>query len=218
MTEAAGDGARRSITVTGEGRVGAPADAARVELGVEVTALTPAEALAAAADVERAMVESARTAGVEDRRITTGWAGVDAEWEHTGGRPRLRGYTARIVVRIDVTDLASVGRIASAALDGGGQSARLHGLVPRVSDPTEPERAARERAFAAAKDKAEQFAALAGARIGRLVTLTDAKRGWQPGPGPVMAARTVSAGEPLDVRAGEHEVAVEVVATWELLD
>lgn len=215
MDDTTGTSGRRTITVTGEGRVTAPADAARVELGVEVTAGTPADALSACANAERALVDAAGSAGVADGKVTTGWASVEPEWEHYGERPRLRGYTARVVVRADVADLAAAGRVASAALEAGGAAARLHGLVPRIDDPAQAEYAAREAAFNAARAKAQQFATLAGARLGRLLALTDARHGWQPRP---MRTMALSAGEPLDVHAGEHEVAIEVTATWELVD
>jgi len=219
MDDTAGAAGRRAITVTGEGRVLAPADAARVELGAEATAGTPAEALAACADTERAMTQAVGSAGIANAKITTGWATVEAEWEHVGDRPRLRGYTARVVVRADVADLATAGRVASAALEAGGHGARLHGLVPRISDTERAEHAAREAAFGAARAKAQQFATLAGARLGRVLALSDARHGWQPAHGPMRAsAMSFSAGEPLDVHAGEHQVAVEVTATWELVD
>ena len=208
---------RRRVTVTGIGRAAVPADAALVHLGVEVTATTPGEALAASADTERQMVAAVLAAGVAESGIATRWATVEPQWEHYGERPRLRGYTARVDVQVTVDDLGSAGAVASAAVDAGGDVARLHGLTPIVRDRAAGEALARESAFADARAKAEQYARLAGQRTGRLLDLTDAVTDvGRYEPHAVMAAHR--SGEPLEVRAGEHEISVTVRAAWELTD
>ncbi|MFL6139427.1 MAG: SIMPL domain-containing protein [Frankiaceae bacterium] len=208
----------RRITVTGMGRAAVPADAVVVRLGVEVTATTPGEALAACADAERQMVAAATEAGVARAGVTTRWATVEPRWEQYGNRPQLRGYVARLDVEAIVEELSSAGAVAAAALSAGGDVARLHALAPVVRDRAPGEATARELAYADARARAEHYASLAGQRLDRLLVLDEAghEMGHHPRFG-LMAAAGARA-ESLEVHAGEHEIAVAVSATWELAD
>ena len=219
---------RHSVTMTGLGRAFAPADAVYVRLGVEVTAATPTEAFAACADVERRMVATVTGAGVAATGVTTSWTAVSPRWEEerhdrfaeARAKPprRPNRYTAHVHVEV-VAALASAGAVAAAALDAAGTGAVLHTLAPVVRDRAAAEAAARRSAYADARTRAEQYAALVGQRLGRLLVLTDAaheaeRQQWSG------ATFVVAEGRPAEpeIHGGQHVISTAVRATWELAD
>ncbi len=96
-------------------------------------------------------------------------------------------------------------------LSAAGDRARLHGLQVLVSDPQAAARDARAAAFADARDRAEQFAALAGRGLGELLELTET-----PGRGtPVgRAFKPMAAEAAMPVDAGTEEIEAHVTTTW----
>jgi uncharacterized protein YggE len=75
---------------------------------------------------------------------------------------------------------------------------------------------AREAAWAEALATARHFASLAGARLGKVVSI--AQQPGSPAPIPMARIQRAAAAEPLTVEAGESSVSATVAVVWELLD
>lgn len=130
--------------------------------------------------------------------------GVEASAPSVG---EALGEAQRALVR----SVDGAGDIVSAALGAAGDRARLHGLQVLVSDPQGAAHDARAAAFADARDRAEQFAALAGRGLGELLELTET-----PGLGtPVgRAFKPMAAEAVMPVEAGTEEIEAHVTTTW----
>ena len=70
-----------------------------------------------------------------------------------------------------VRDLASVGAILQAAIDAGANE--IYGLQFTVSNPDSLEDAVRRLAVADARHRVESLADAAGARVGRIISLSE---------------------------------------------
>jgi uncharacterized protein YggE len=206
-----------TVTVVGEGLASAAPDTALLHLGVETRGATPGEALDACSHALEEVIAAVRAAGVEPPRLVTGELSVHPDWEvGPKGQQRAAGYraTARLTARLDAP--ARAGRVATAAVTAGGEAARVHGLVLVVGDQAGVLAAAREAAWRDARGRAEQYAALAGVALGRVLRIEEAA-GVPPQPLRMgFAAAAADAGPPVEV--GEAEVRARVAVTWALVD
>ena len=105
--------------------------------------------------------------------------------------------------------------MAGAAVAAAGDGARVHGLELAVGDPAAVAAAAREAAWRDALARAEQYAALAGAALGRVLEIKEA-----PPPPPearpmrLMAAEAAPGGPATE--PGETTIWAAVTVTWAL--
>jgi uncharacterized protein len=201
----------RTVTVVGEGLANAVPDTAVLHLGVETRGTTPAEALEASSRALEEVTAALLAAGVERSRLATGELTVHPDWEAgPQGGQGAAGYraAARLVARLAVP--ARAGQVASAAVSAGGEAARVHGLALVVGDRAGVLAAAREAAWRDARDRAEQYAALAGVALGRVVRIEESAGARHAQPLGFAAGPAVE--------LGEAEVPARVAVTWELLD
>ena len=150
-----------TIVVSGTGRVAVEPDIAELRLGVAVSRDSVAEARSEAARTMSSILEAVAAAGVAPRDVRTSQLSVQPRYDYRDGKaPALVGYDLANVVEVTVRDLATVAGVVDGALRAGATS--LDGLSFRVDDPTEPERAARIAAVAAARARADVLAEAAG--------------------------------------------------------
>jgi uncharacterized protein YggE len=206
---------QRTVTVVGEGVAGAVPDTALLQLGVETQGATPGEALEACSRALEEVVAAVRAAGVEPPRLATGQLSVHPDWEKAQGQQRPVGYRAAagLTARLDAP--ARAGQVATAAVAAGGEAARVHGLTLVVGDRAGVLAAAREAAWRDARSRAEQYAALAGVGLGRVVRIEELA-GVRHAMALSGGYRAEAAGPAVEV--GEAEVGARVAVTWALQD
>jgi uncharacterized protein YggE len=127
--------------------------------------------------------------------------------------PTVAGYEASLSLTVRLLDLARVGSVLVAAVDAGGDGARVEGISFTHRDPSSLQREARDAAYADARAKAEQYAGLAGVALGEVRHVAEAGPGVAPGPR-AMRAMAEAAAPPVD--AGEGQVTASVTVTWSL--
>lgn len=200
------------VTVTGTGLVTAVPDVAVVDLGAEARAPGVQDALDRAGAALDAAARGLRERGVTpaDLRTTT-----TSTWTERTDDGTSR-TTVRLALRAQVRDVAGAGEAVRAALAAAGDAARLDGIGFALADPAPLAAAAREAAFADARERAEQYAALAGRRLGAVVEVVEG--GGGPGPVARTLAAAAPAGDALAVEPGTQEVRATVTVRWELLD
>src|SRR6266516_6359177 len=201
-----------TVTVVGEGTANAIPDTALLHLGVETRGTTPGEALEACRRALEEVIAAVRAAGVEPPGLAIGVLSVHPDWEARPKGQRPAGYRAAagLTARLDVP--ARAGQVATAAVTAGGEAARVHGLALVVGDQAGVLAAAREAAWRDARGRAEQYAALAGVGLGRVVRIEEL-----PGARRVRALAggyqaEAAAGPAVEV--GEAEVRARVAVTW----
>ena len=204
------------VTVAGTGRVPVSPDVLMVWFGAEVTDPAVRDAVSRCSDAISAMLNVLRQRGVVDRDLQT--AGASLYQAHDpGGAPR--GWTASQELSARLRNFDRAGDLVNAVLDAAGPLARLRNLRFDVDRTTEryfvARTEARRRAFGDAETAAQQYAELAGRRLGVVMSVREGDAGYSP-PVPMRSMSFASAqGAP--VEQGELDVTTTVEVRWELL-
>jgi len=204
------------ITVTGQGEVSVSPDVARFTIGVEVERATVAEARDAAAQAAGAIVEALKEHGIAEEDIQTQQLTIYPVYEYSRDeRPRIVGYTVSNLVSVTVRDLDRVSEALDAAIEAGGDATRLHGISFEVENREEAIERAREAAMEDARRKAEQLAALAGARLGPPTFISESAS-TPPTVIPFDVAERGAAAVETPIEPGTTSVTAVVTVRWAL--
>lgn len=207
----------RTISVTGSGSAEDAPDLLTLSIGVESRRESVGAAYGDAGRSSAAITAALRDHGVDNRDITTSGLNVRAELNWQEGRGQtVSGYLASSMLSVRIRELASSARIIAAAVAAGGDDVRLNGLELGFADPAAVTARAREAAWADALATARHFASLAGASLGKVVSL--AQQPVSSAPIPVAKMQRAVAADSLTVEAGESSVSATVGVVWELLD
>jgi uncharacterized protein YggE len=203
--------ARGGVTVSGAGSVRVAPDVVTAVLGAHVRGEDVQQALARAEEALAALRASLRADGVAESDLRTEATNVWREEPARGGQ-RRGAVTVRLTLRAVVRDVRAAGEVVHRALGAAGDAAQLDSLTFGITDPDDAARQARAAAFADARAKAEQYAALAGADLGQVAEVEDVGAG-PPVPRP-LARAAVAMEAALPVDAGEQEVTASVRVRW----
>lgn len=203
--------------MTGTGTAEAAPDLLTLSVGVECrrpgVEAAYRGAVAAVADVTDAL----RARGVTAPDITSTGLSLraDVSWQEGQGQ-RVTGYLATGTLRVRLRDLDTAASVIAGAVRAGGDDARLHGIELGFADPGVVAARARQAAWDDARTRAGQFAALAGARLGSVLAVTEDPA--SPPALPPMPLQRTAAAQPAAVEAGSASVTAAVGVVWELLD
>ncbi|MEO3938396.1 SIMPL domain-containing protein [Dermatophilaceae bacterium Soc4.6] len=206
-------GPRRRVEVVGTGRASATPDVVRLQLRLTTDAPDVAAALRSTGALVTAIGAAARDQGVAASDIASSGAGVHPRYDRDG--QHVVGYQASHQLAVLVRDPAGVGDLVDRVATLAGNALSVDAITLDVADTGELEVAARDAAFGDARARARQYAMLAGARLGDVLTISEG--GGRPsspiGAGRVMSMRAESA---MPVEAGEHAVTASVVVSFAL--
>lgn len=211
------DGDTRTITVTGKGTAEAPPDLLTVSVGVECRRATVGAAYAGAATASAAVSSALRQQGVADADLRTSGLNVRPEliWRDGEGQ-RVAGYVASSALTVRLREVAAASAVFAAVVDAGGDDVRLNGLELGFIDEQAVLARARTAAWQDAVAAAEQFASLASARLGAVVSI--AEHNDASGPVPLARIERAAATDAISVEAGQVSVGVGVTVVWQLRD
>ena len=174
----------RQITVTGVAEADAVPDLATVTAGVDTRAATAAEALAANSEAMTAVFAALDAAGIERRDLQTSQLNINPIYEpyREGAEEaqKVVGYEASNMVTVRVRAIDNLGEVIDELTKAG--SNRLYGIGFEVSEPKAHLDAAREKAVADARGKADLFARAAGVTLGPVLAIRETEQI----PGPIM--------------------------------
>jgi uncharacterized protein YggE len=207
--EDAGD---TGVRVAGVGTASARPDVLRFRVGVEVTDETVDAALASANTAAARVLSALEERGVADREVQT--AAVEVHPRYDGKGQEITGYVVREDLSVTVRELDAAGATISAAVEAGGNAARLSGVQFALEDDTAVLAEAREKAYASARAKAEQYAELSGRELGAVLEIAEDVD--QHSPQPYLAATESRAAAPVPLAPGSAEVTVRVDVRWAL--
>lgn len=204
----------RSVTMTGRGTASAPYDSVTLALGATARAATPGDATARAGYALSRVREAVLGRGVPEQALATGAVSlvpVHDPW------PTVVAYEASFALTVRLDDLDGVGSLLVAAVDAGGDGARVDSVTFGHRDPAALAAQARSQAFANARAKAEQYAGLAGQALGEVRHIGESVGPVaRPLAGARFAAAAAAADGPPPIDAGEGSVAAEVTVAWAL--
>ena len=208
----------RMVSVTGVGTTNVAPDAVRLSATVTSTASSSATALAATSKSAQAFRQTLTTAGVEAKYIQTQTLTVTPNYKYSSnGTSKVSGYQAAQQFSVVIRNAANSGAIVSAAQNAVGNSLQVGGVNPYVFDESAAEAMARAQAMSIAKAKAQSYATLAGAKLGKILTIDESIQNTMPQP-LLMAsmARTDSAPPAAHIDLGQQAVTVSVTTQWAL--
>jgi uncharacterized protein YggE len=204
---------KRTVTVTGTGKASVSPDVVRLDLRVGHDANDVAAALSGAAKGIATVGRVVREKGVADADIRTLDAGVSQRWDNTG---TAVGFTAQQRIGVTVRRLEAVGEILEAAAAEVGNALLVDQVRLDVADRSEGLSQARDAAFADARAKAKQYAALSGSELGAVLGV--AESGVMPLAGRQMKAMAMAmdSSRGMPVEGGDLDLVATVTVTWAL--
>lgn len=205
---------RRTVTVVGTGRATASPDIARVTLGVDIVNPRLSTALTEANRKMAAIMAALEKAGLERKDIRTAEFNVFPQQSYGPSGPGpITGYRVINTMRVTVRDLDNAGAVLDAAINAGANT--IQGLAFTIESAKAIETEARKDAMADAKAKAEVLAGAAGAKVGRVLTISEI---ISSGPMPVFAAAPAAEGMGggVSITPGTQDVTIQVQVTYEI--
>lgn len=210
------DETRRTISVSGVGRVKAAPDVADISIGVTMQDKEAGGASQQAAEAMAAVVTALLGMGIAEADIQTTNLSLNPVYDWESQPPKITGWEANNLVNVTIRDIESVGDVVDTATAAGANN--INGISFRVEDPTEAEAVARSAAVADAKLKADQLAAAAGVTIIGIITISES--GGQPPQPLYMEARSALGADDsmasTPVLPGEVELSVNVSIQYEI--
>jgi len=207
MIPATGD---PGITVEGRASVAGTPDTLRLDMSVVVSALSVSAALASANRSANAVQRSLLGSGVQKKDLQTSGLNISPDYDFsTAGAPRLKGYQVTESLTAKLRDLGRAGDAIGKAVGAGGDAVRVNGISLDLEDNSALVSAARDKAFAQARAKAEQYAKAAGRTLGDVVRIAEDVAGSSPTPfAPAQARASVP------IQPGSQDVSVSVTVVF----
>ena len=199
------------VTVSGSASIEARPDIATATIGVQTFEADAVIAVTANNERTVAVINALRSLGVMEPDMQTSGFSIAPQRAYSEDRPdSITGFWVRNTISATVRDLATVGSILQEAINAGANE--IYGLQFALSNPDSLKDIVRVLAVEDAHHRAEALAVAAGARLGRIISLSESSvsvpyyfRG---------ALESDMAGVP--VEPGEVEVAASVSAVYAL--
>ncbi|WP_420853712.1 SIMPL domain-containing protein [Sphingomonas beigongshangi] len=197
------------LEVSAEGRTTRVPDLATIRAGVVSQAATAAAALSDNAQRMARVLTALKRAGVADRDIATATVNLAPQYRYADNQPpAITGYQATNSVTIRFRDVARSGAILDALVAQGAN--QIDGPTLSIDKPDAALDEARTDAVKRARAKADIYAAAAGLRVVRVVSISEA--GQDAGGGdpvrPMMMMRVRAEAAPTQIAPGEKDVTV----------
>jgi hypothetical protein len=206
---------KSAVSVTGIGSAKARPDTASISIGVVSEGKTAKQALDQnTASMGRVIVEL-KGQKVDPKDIQTTNFTVRPKFQHfkDGKPPAITGYRVVNSVRIIVRDLKMLGTILDQAVSLG--SNQINGIQFSVEDAAALEDKARKSAMANARHKAELYASAGGAKLGKVLVISEDFIDSTPRPQYARAAMSAKSAS-VPIEPGEHNLQARVHVSWEL--
>lgn len=211
----------RTITVSGDGKISAKPDIANVSLSVVSKGLTVKQVTTDNNTKMNAVLVAVKGLGVEDKDITTSAYNLYPEYDYSmvdrGGTSKIIGYNLTQEVTVKVRDLNKVDDVLDSATKSGAN--QVGSLSFDIDDMGPIKQQARQKAFDAAKKKAQEMAGQVGVGLGRVVTFSE-EAAATPYPMYNFAMEAKSSGAVAapapDIQPGQKELTLSVSVTYEI--
>jgi hypothetical protein len=201
--------AEKLITVTGEATVAVAPEAAVIRIGVTSQDKTAREASDANARQMTAVLAAIKGNGVADRDIQTSRLSLQPQYDpNKAGPAHLTGFQATNQVTVRVRDIDKLPTLLDRAIAAGANE--MSGIEFVVLEQSKLLDRARDDAVADARRKAELYAKAAGAKLGRVVSMTEEGSAAPPRPMQTMRAGAVP------IAPGEQTLKAVVTVSYEL--
>jgi hypothetical protein len=157
------------IWVSGIGEVSITPDIATLNLGVTAQEISVAQTQSTASEAMTKVMKALTDAGIAQKDIQTGYFSISqrTSWDDMKRTENVTGYQVTNMVTVKIREIAKAGDIIDAVVVAGGDVIRINGINFSVENPAQYYQDARAKAMAAAKNKADELAKLAGLTLGK---------------------------------------------------
>ena len=169
-----------TLDISAEGEVMRAPDIAFITAGVQADAKSAQEAMQQQANAMTGVFDALSKAGVEKKDMQTSnfslqprytYVEIDEGKGRTRGEQRLDGYTASNQLTVKVRDLDKLGATMDSLVSAGGNT--FSGISFALDNDDEVRAEARRLAVEKAMARADLYAAAAGMKVGRIVTISE---------------------------------------------
>jgi len=208
----------RFVNVTGTGTTTVVPDAVRLSATVTATSSSSATALSNTSKFADTFRKTLISSGVLAKYISTDSLTVTPNYTYPqNGTPKITGYQASQIFSVVIRNAANAGAIVSAAQNAVGNPLQITGTNAYVFDESAAEATARAQAISIAKAKATSYASLAGAKIGKILTIDESIQNATPQPIAFASmAKTATDAAPTQIDLGQQNVTVTVTTEWSI--
>lgn len=212
----------RILNVNGSGSVQRQPDRAVILIAVESRAAVAQTAAQSNATKMEAVYAALKKVGIVPPNVATISYELHPEYgqptSRTDNVPRVIGYVAVNMVRVQVDDITKVGSVIDATVSSGAN--RIANLSFELRDPESARLEALRIAVTKARAEAEVVAQAAGQRLGKPQSISSSS-GWQPQPmyrRDMEMLQAAPAAPPTPVEAGSLTVTANVSISYLLED
>lgn len=207
----------REITVTGDGKITAPPDIANIDLSVVTQGQTVKQVTLDGNQRMTKVVAAVKSLGVEDKDVVTSQYYLSPSYKYpNNGVATISGYTLTQQITVKVRKLDSVDDVLNNGISAGAN--QVGQLTFDIDDTSAVKQQARTKAFAAAKQKAQEMADLAGVKLSRVITFsetTDQQPVLYNNYSMTMKSEAAMAPAPT-IESGSKEINLSVSVTYEI--
>ena len=155
-----------------------------------------------------AVMAAIKNSGIAERDIRTSRLSLQPQYENKSGTTRLLGFRVTNQLTVTIHDIGRLPAILDRAIAAGANE--MSGIEFVVSEQSKLLDQARDAAIADAHRKAALYAKAAGAKLGRVVAITE--QGASAPPRPLAAMRAGA----VPVAPGEQTLRATVTVSYEL--
>jgi uncharacterized protein YggE len=206
-----------AFTVTGESEIATAPDQAQVNVGVQITRGTVAQAQEEANTIITRITQAVEKLGVSREDIKTTNYSIFPEYNWEGVR-RITGYNVNASLMVKTDDFTRLNQIIDAATGAGANE--ISNIQFELSKEKREElvKQAREAAITDAKDNAQELAGLAGMRLGKIINVSEgAPAKMQPMPLATMAREGMGGAADTAIEPGSTTYTYTVTLSYETL-
>ncbi len=201
----------RQVTVVGSGEVQGTPDTLTANVAIEATAPDVTAAMNQTSDRMQAVINALTNSGIDRNDIAT--TNVTLQPQYGGGdNPAIAAYRASNSITVKIRNLNNASQTLGLIGTTGGDATRINSVSYAIDDDSQLVKDARTRAFDDAKDRAEQYAQLAGLTLGKVISISESAGATPPTPTPAPRA----AMEAVPLEPGQQTVTFSVTVIWEL--
>ncbi len=206
-----------TVTFSGEGKIMAKPDVARLNFTILTQALTSKAAQDANSAKSNEVSAFLKKQGIEEKDIrTTGYQIYPQQnYPQFGGTPKITGYQVSQNYHITVRDMDNANKVLDGVVAAGVN--QVDQLQFEIENPEALKADARGKAIADAKAKAKVLESQIGISLGKIVNFQENVNG-----GPIFYDKSVAMGMggggamPPSLPSGENEVTVSVTVTYQI--
>lgn len=205
--------------VSGEGKVYAVPDIAKITIGIEDTRLSLADVQKSVNTKTQTLTKAIKDLGIEDKDIRTTSYNLYPQYDYSRNTTQITDYRLSVTYEITIRDTDKINGVISTATSSG---ANMEGSISfDLSDSVKKEKLleARKLAVTEAKEKAEGLAASAGLTLGKIINISENQNPNSPRP----LYATNAAGKGQDevaalpsIQTGQTEIDITVNLSYEI--